>query len=132
MISFKLKTSQKRQVVDITEIVRDFIVKENFEKGLCHLFLTHTTCAIAVIDLDPGSDLDFISAFENIVPKLNFSHPHDPAHFGDHLLSSLVGVSILIPVESSNLVLGQWQKIALIEFSGPREREIKLSLINTI
>jgi secondary thiamine-phosphate synthase enzyme len=45
----------------------------------------------------------------------------------DHILSSLIGASLTVPVEDGKLKLGAWQEVVLIEFNGPREREIIVS-----
>lgn len=124
-----VRTKKQKEVVDITSLVNDNLVKSDFEKGICHLWATHTTCAITTADLDPGTDQDYLDAFEKLIPKLPYRHPHNPSHFPDHLLSSLIGTSLIVPVERSNIVLGQWQRVVLIEFDGPRERHINLTFI---
>ncbi len=124
-----IKTQQKKQVVDITDDIERELQKQNFQDGCCHAFALHTTCAITTADLDPGTDLDMLDAFEAMIPKLHYRHPHDPAHVGDHIMSSVIGPSLTLPVEGGRLVLGQWQRVVLIEFSGPREREIRITFL---
>ncbi len=126
MKTLNIRTEKSKQVVDITDLVNDSLEIKN---GLCHLFLLHTTAALTTADLDPGTDLDMLDAFEAMIPKLQFRHPHDPAHVPDHILSSLIGTSLTIPIENGKLVLGTWQRVVLIEFDGPRERTIKISTI---
>ncbi len=127
MIKISIRTDQKRQVLDITEIINQEIQKQNFKNGICNLFLTHTTAALTTADLDPGTDQDYLAAFEQLIPQLNFTHPHDPFHTPDHILSTLIGTSLTIPVESGELVLGTWQRVVLIELDGPRERKLILN-----
>jgi secondary thiamine-phosphate synthase enzyme len=64
-----------------------------------------------------------------MIPKLKYRHPHNPEHAPDHILASLVGPSVTVPVDGGRLVLGTWQRVVLVEFDGPRERELILSLI---
>ena len=66
---------------------------------------------------------------EEIVPQLAYRHPHNPGHVKYHILSSIIGPSLTIPIEKGELVLGPWQKIILIEFNGPRERTIAVNFI---
>lgn len=129
MLKLNFKTSEKRQIIDITDQVNEEIKKQNLKEGLCNLFLTHTTAALTTADLDPGTDQDYLDAFEAIIPKLEYRHPHDPAHTPDHVLSALIGTSLSIPVENGQLVLGTWQRVVLVEFDGPREREIVINLL---
>jgi secondary thiamine-phosphate synthase enzyme len=129
MIELVIKTKQKREIVDITDKVNSEIKKLGKKDGLLNLFLIHTTAALTTADLDPGgTDKDYLEAFEKLIPKINFRHPHNPAHMPDHILSSLIGTSLTIPVKSEKLVLGTWQRIVLIEFDGPRERNIIISI----
>lgn len=120
-----VKTHKKREVVDITERVESGLRSRiGAESGFCHLSVLHTTAALTTADLDPGTDLDLLDAFEHMVPKLRYRHPHDPSHVGDHILSALIGTSVSVAVEKGKLALGRWQRIVLIELDGPREREI--------
>lgn len=132
MIRFTVVTSEKKQVLDITDKINQEITRQKIESGLVNLFLTHTTAALTTADLDPGADQDYLSAFAKLVPKIKFKHPHNPAHMPDHILSSLVGTSISLPVENGYLVLGTWQRVVLLEFDGPRERQIIISAINEV
>ena len=125
-----VKTKRKREVVDITDVVAGALSKMGADTtGVCHLSVLHTTAALTCADLDPGTDLDLLDAFEAMVPKLNYRHPHDPSHVPDHILSALIGADLTLPVENGELVLGQWQRAILLEFDGPREREIAATFI---
>lgn len=124
-----IKTKNPKELVDITDLVNEQLKAAHVKEGICHLFLTHTTAALTTADLDPGTDLDMLDAFEAMVPKLKYRHPHNPSHVPEHILSSLIGCSLCLPVKDSQLILGTWQKVILIEFSGPREREIIVSFI---
>ncbi len=116
-----IKTKKHKEVIDITNLVNENL---SIKEGPCHIFALHTTTAVTTSDLDPGTDLDLLDAFINMVPKLPYRHPHNPAHAPDHILSSLVKSSLTLPVENGKLVLGMWQRVVLIEFDGPRDREI--------
>lgn len=61
-------TTKKREIVDITGRVEEAIVTFGLKDGLVHLFVTHTTAALTTADLDPGTDLDILDAFEHMIP----------------------------------------------------------------
>ncbi|MDP2735381.1 MAG: secondary thiamine-phosphate synthase enzyme YjbQ [bacterium] len=119
-----IHTKKEKEVLDITDEVQTFVSKKGVKEGTCHLFLTHTSAALTTADLDNGTDLDMLDAFEEVVPQLAYRHPHNPGHVKYHILSSIIGPSLSVPLEKGELVLGPWQKIVLIEFGGPRERTI--------
>lgn len=121
-----ISTGQSRQVVDITGQVQELVTPE---ASACLVFVTHTTCAVTTADLDPGTDLDLLDAAWEMIPKLNYRHPHNPAHVPAHLASSIIGPSVTVPVQNGQLVLGTWQRIVLVELDGPRERGIAVRVL---
>ena len=129
MRRISVKTRNKREVLDITETVEAQLQKSHAKgTGICSLFVLHTTAALTTADLDPGTDLDMLDAFEAMIPKLHYRHPHNPAHVPDHILSSLIGPSVALPFEGGRILLGTWQRIVLIELDGPRERELVVTV----
>jgi secondary thiamine-phosphate synthase enzyme len=129
MQRLSVKTRSKREVLDITDTVEALLEKNHAkETGICNLFILHTTAALTTADLDPGTDLDMLDAFEAMIPKLRYRHPHNPAHVPDHILSSLIGPSVALPFEHGKILLGTWQRIVLIELDGPRERELVVTV----
>ena len=128
-MKLEVSTTQKRQIVDITHKVEQVFTEKS---GLINVFVKHTTAAITTADLDPGTDLDLLDALRNMIPDQKWRHPHNPDHAPDHLLSSIIGPSIIVPIETGELQLGTWQRIILIELDGPRMRDVEVSLISTI
>ncbi|OQA04018.1 MAG: hypothetical protein BWY68_00557 [bacterium ADurb.Bin400] len=124
-----IETTNQREIVDITDTINHEIIGG---EGLCHLFLLHTTAALTTADLDPGTDLDILDAFSRMVPKLKYRHPHDPGHAWSHIMSSLVGTSLLLPYQGGALILGTWQRLVLIELDGPKERQIIITTFRGI
>jgi secondary thiamine-phosphate synthase enzyme len=127
---FTITTLKPKQVIDITDKINDFLLHEKANDGICTVFVTHTTCGITTADLDPGTDQDLLDALEKMFPSGNYRHPHDPTHVGEHIMSSIIGPSVTVPVENGQLVLGTWQRIVLIELSGPRERNLICNFIS--
>ncbi|MCL5666595.1 MAG: secondary thiamine-phosphate synthase enzyme YjbQ [Patescibacteria group bacterium] len=127
-----INTGKKKQVIDITDAVNRRLAQAGTQAGICHLFLKHTTAALATADLDPGTDLDMLDAFDKIVPRLNYRHPHNPSHAPDHILSSVIGASLAVPVKDGKLDLGTWQRAVLVELDGPRERDMIMSVIEAV
>jgi secondary thiamine-phosphate synthase enzyme len=128
MKEITISTEKSREVIDITNHIAEHIEKES---GVCHLFLQHTSAALSTADLDPGgTDQDYLNAWQEIVPALDYNHPNDPEHMPDHILATTIGSSVTVPIQNGKLQLGQWQRIVLCEFNGPRERTITVCTIN--
>src|SRR3989442_10955632 len=73
MQKLKIKTHKKKEVLDITDTVEKALGRRNSsDSGICNLFILHTTAALTTADLDPGTDLDMLDAFEEMIPKLRY------------------------------------------------------------
>lgn len=128
-----VKTHKKREIIDITQKLEAILWKHYADKtGICQLNLLHTTAALTTADLDPGTDLDMLEAFDIMVPKLDYRHEHNPEHVPDHILSAMIGCSLGLAVEAGLLLLGTWQRVVLVELDGPRERELVMAMVETI
>ena len=127
MKTTQVATRGNEQVVDITDLVEDYLREAEQAEGVCVVFVAHTTCALTTADLDPGADLDLLQALRSLLPQQRYRHPHDPAHMPDHILSSLIGPSLALPYADRHLLLGTWQRVVLVELDGPRQRTLHLS-----
>ena len=123
-----VKSGKHDQVIDITDKIHVYLDGQEKEKGLCNIFVAHTTCSVTSADLDPGTDLDTLDFLSGIIPDIKFRHPHNPEHAPAHIISSIIGSSVSIPFENKKLSLGTWQRVVLIELDGPRDREIKITV----
>jgi len=129
MKEITISTQKLKEVIDITDRVSEVVEKKD---DVCHLFLQHTSAALSTADLDPGgTDQDYLDGWQEMVPNLDYNHPHDPEHMPDHILATTIGPSVTVPVQNRELQLGRWQRIVLCEFNGPRERTITIFTVTT-
>lgn len=124
-----LRTSSKEEFIDITDKVNQLIREMGVEEGFCFLFVPHTTGAIFINEgYDPSVLKDVGDTLRRLIPSdLKYSHLEGNSHA--HIRSSIIGVSLLMPVENSKLALGRWQSVFFAEFDGPRHREVWLWLL---
>ena len=125
----RVQTSKPQEIIDITDLVEEELGKIDKKSGICNIFVLHTTCSVTTADLDPGTDLDTLDFLNGIIPSLKFRHPHNPEHAPAHIISSIIGPSLMVPFEDKKLLLGTWQRIILIELDGPRDRDINISFV---
>ena len=131
---FTVKTRSKTEFIDITLQVQeqlDQIAKSaDLFRGLCMLFVPHTTAAITINEsADPSVQTDIQMVLNKIVPWEAAYH-HLEGNSPAHVKSTLVGASELIAIDNGRLVLGTWQGIFFCEFDGPRTRKVHLNLLN--
>jgi secondary thiamine-phosphate synthase enzyme len=124
-----ISTKRQKQALDITTRVHQYLVQSGVGEGLCNIFVRHTTAAITTGEAIEGTDEDLMETLERIIPEIKFRHAHDPSHAPDHMISSILGPSLTVPVRGGKLHLGTWQRVLLVECNGPREREIVLTVV---
>ncbi|GFR39698.1 hypothetical protein Agub_g177, partial [Astrephomene gubernaculifera] len=97
-----------------------------FEVGLAHIFIQHTSASLTVNEnASPEVPLDLNDALDRLAPEGNY-YRHDDEGSDDmpaHVKSSLMGVSLLLPISRGRLALGTWQGVYLNEHrnsGGPR------------
>ena len=130
IITFTLRTSKKKEIIDITQDVEKVIAKNNINEGLCVVFVPHTTAALILNEYESNLKKDFIDFFDYILPKKDWAHNTIDDNAEAHLAAATLGHSIVLPVIEGRLIRGTWQNIILCEFDGPRERKVIVSLIH--
>jgi secondary thiamine-phosphate synthase enzyme len=103
----------------ITEIIEKELVSLP-ETGMLNLFLRHTSAALTINEnADPDVSRDLVYAINKIVPEDDPGYIHTiegPDDMPAHVKSSLLSVSLTVPVTRGRLNLGTWQGIYLCEF----------------
>lgn len=102
----------------INEIIGQIRELSHIKVGLLHLLLQHTSASLTLNEnCDPTVRFDMEQHFLNAVPD-NAPYEHDyegPDDMPSHIKSSLLGVSLMLPVQNGNVMLGTWQGIWLGE-----------------
>ncbi len=124
-----VKTKSRNEFVDITDIVQEVVKDAGVTKGICFLYVPHTTAGITINEgADPSVQRDIINALSRLVPhEMNYSHREGNADA--HIKSTLVGNSVNVVIDEGKLVLGTWQAIFFCEFDGPRHRRIAVKFL---
>lgn len=125
-LTIEIETKSPRQVIDITGHVGG--VLDGAPGGTCHLYLKHTTAALTVMTWEAGVPEDIMDILLSMTPKLAYRHD-SAAHVAAHFLSALVDPSVHVPVQDGKLALGEFQRVVLLEFEGPRKRRIEMRLL---
>ena len=101
-----------------------------YSVGLAHLFIRHTSAALALNEnADPTVRADMEAYFNRIAPENApyFTHTLEgPDDMPAHLKAVLLGSSLTIPISDGRLALGTWQGIYLCEHrdDGGRRRVV--------
>jgi secondary thiamine-phosphate synthase enzyme len=123
-----------RGTLDLTAQLQAVVREAKVARGLCTLFVHHTSASLMVCenaDVDVRKDLERF--FTRLVPdgdKL-FAHTEEgPDDMPAHVRSILTQTSLGVPIRAGQLDLGTWQGIYLYEHRhAPHERRISVTIV---
>jgi len=122
-------TRKRIEFMDITSSIRKILAQSPVSEGLCHIFVPHTTAAVTINEkADPSVARDVETALSKLFPEGD-AYRHAEGNSDAHIKSSIVGVSVLLPVTGGDIVLGTWQAVFFCEFDGPRSRRCLVQVI---
>ena len=121
----EIETGKPVDVVDITDDVERTLRESGVENGICLAYSLHTTTGLTVNEADGALINDIVNLLQRIAPKgAGYQHDRGDGNAHAHLQATLLGNSVIIPVEMRRLALGTWQRILFFELDGPRRRSI--------
>ena len=128
----EINTSPK-SFLDITEDVQTLVSESGLNKGICNLFIKHTSASLVIQEnYDPSVRQDFETIFSKLVPE-DFPYVHNMEGKDDmpsHIRSALTSTSETVPVVNGKLSFGTWQGIYIWEHRDQRHiRKVTVSLI---
>ena len=137
----RLTTRHPTEFIDLTERLERLVADSGVRYGILNVQTLHTTTAVVVNEHEPLLLADFQRLLESAAPgDARYRHddtnartvnvtagerPNGHAHCRALLLPSSVSLNVV----SGRLLLGQWQRVFLVELDGPREREISALLL---
>ena len=115
--------------IDITNDLKSFIEKNNFDSGILNLTSLHTSCSLTINEnADPNVLRDLKKYIQSIVPYNSYlslsknreeiSYKHNQEGADDmpaHIKTSLTNSCLSLSFRDSNIMLGKWQAVYLWE-----------------
>ena len=115
---FEVKT-KGREMLNITPEVQAVVSVANIEKGLCNIFLHHTSASLILCEnADITVQTDLNAFFNRLVPDGDQIFQHTAEGIDDmaaHVRTVLTQNSISIPIMDDQIDLGTWQGIYVWE-----------------
>ena len=137
--TFNIRTEKGPQFIDITDRIEEAARESGVTNGFAVIFSMHTTAAIRINENEPALLADMERMLEQIAPcSAEYKHNEAVHAFSDngerpnghsHCQHLLLGASEAVPVVDGKLIVGQWQRIFLIELDHGRDREVVVQLI---
>ena len=129
----EISTKGQGDAHDVTRAVARAVAESGLRAGIVTVFVVGSTAGLTTIEFEPGALHDLNAVFETLAPRGGEYRHH--LRWGDdngssHVRAALLGPSVTIPFTGGELLLGQWQQIAVIEFdTRPRRRQVVVQII---
>ncbi|RUM90807.1 MAG: YjbQ family protein [Thermovibrio sp.] len=124
-------TKKRRDLIRITDTVKEAVRKSGVKEGLCLVSAMHLTAAVIIQDDEEGLHEDIWEWLEKLAPfRLDYKHHRTGEDNGDaHLKNLLVHLQVVLPITNGKLDLGPWQEIFYAEFDGQRPKRVIIKII---
>src|SRR5262245_39332362 len=120
-------TRQRRELVNITNQVADFVAKSGIQEGFVLVSAMHITAGVFVNDEESGLKRDIMALLEHLTPVGDYEHHKTGEDNGDaHLKRMLVNHQVILPITQGKLDLGPWEQVFYAEFDGQRRKRVIL------
>ncbi|MBV0923053.1 secondary thiamine-phosphate synthase enzyme YjbQ [Halomicroarcula limicola] len=123
----EIDTDERVTVEDITSKITE-AVPDGVERGVCTVFVRHTTAGICVNEHERRLLDDVERALDRLAPsEEGYAHDRIDDNADAHLRAMLLGSSASVPVADGDLDLGTWQSVLFVECDGPQTRTLDVT-----
>jgi len=134
----EVRPEARHAVLDLTDELRKAVKDSGVTDGCAVAFCAHTTSVLLINEWEDGALEDFRSRLAEMVPEdvyyahddlerrtQNLQEGHERANGRSHVSAMVLGgASHAIPVGAGEPLLGQWQRLLLLELDEPKERTV--------
>jgi len=128
-LSIQVRSGKRIEVKDITEEVQAKLEELGIYDGVLFLFSLHTTSTLILNEGELGLMEDVERWVKEAFTRHDYQHDRIDRNAAAHIAASIIGNSLVIPVERGRLALGTWQRILHLELDGPRMRTLLVKVI---
>lgn len=121
-MQFELRSSGEPDPHSLTDILQRLVQRKQIAEGLCFIAVQGSGVALLSVDC-PEGDMTQVQRIIEAAQDL---------HQNPHLLSSLLGTSLHLPVQKGQLLRSTWQEIILVDFiDTPRLHTVTVHVLPT-
>lgn len=134
-VAVTVSSQRPFQLVDLTDEVDKVVAASGIADGVVHVWCPHTSCGLAVTELEDGLHGDVERVLEQLAPVAGpWAHddmarrhqniePDERRNGWSHIRGLLATLPfVTAPVVDGRVALGRWQRLFLVELDGPRPR----------
>ena len=132
----EVQTSKRMEIHDLTATVQEMVRATGVSAGLVTVSTMHTTTAVFVNEPQSALLEDVQQMLERLVPRGEEWKHNDPrysdcdrSNADAHLRAIMLGSSVSLQIAAGVLTMGQWQRVLMAEFDGPRKRGLVVQVM---
>jgi len=125
-------TANRRELINITPQVQQYLEESGIKEGLCLVNAMHITASVFINDDESGLHHDFEVWLEKLAPEKPYSqYRHNSAedNADAHLKRTIMGREVVVAVTDGRLDFGPWEQIFYGEFDGKRKKRVLVKII---
>lgn len=137
-LTIQVRPEGRYSFLDLTDELRRAVKDSGVTEGCAVAFCAHTTCALLINEWEEGALQDLRDRLQELVPSdiyyahddlerrtQNLQEGHERENGRAHVTQMLLSAtSHAIPVTAGEPMLGQWQRLLLLELDEPKGRDI--------
>jgi secondary thiamine-phosphate synthase enzyme len=138
-LTISILTREDTEFIDLTPALVALVQSLGVREGVLTVQTRHTTTGVMINEHEPLLLADLKAMFERLVPASPYAHddferrtvnltPDERVNGHAHCRAALLRTSETVPIVDGALTLGRWQRVFLVEFDGPRQREVSVAL----
>jgi secondary thiamine-phosphate synthase enzyme len=126
--TLEVQTGRPTEFIDLTARIQQVVTASGVVRGLCHVFVPHTTAGVTINEnADPSVTADILMVLNQVISDRE-PYRHAEGNSPAHIKASLMGSQLTVFVSQGRLLLGTWQGIYFCEFDGPRHRRLYVKI----
>ena len=129
------------ELIDFTDTVIQLVAESGVKQGQVSIYSTHTTFSVVINENEPLLLQDMEHFLERVAPKdIYYGHndfevrpvsmrPNECPNGHAHCQHMVLGTSEIVPVIDGNPLLGEFQRILLVELDEPKPRQVAVQVM---
>ena len=126
------QTRNRRELLNITNQVKDCVQKSGINEGLVLVNAMHISASVFINDDESGLHRDFERWLEKLAPEKPYEQ-YDHNGYEDnadaHLKRTIMGREVVVAITKGQLDFGPWEQIFYGEFDGKRKKRVLVKII---
>ena len=137
----QVESTDAPELIDFTDTVVGLVAESGIKHGQVSIYSTHTTFSVVINENEPLLLQDMQHFLERCAPKdIYYGHndfekrtvsmrPNECPNGHAHCQHMVLGTSEMVPVIDGNPLLGEFQRILLVELDEPKPRQVVVQVM---